>query len=306
MAGTAQRPHSANYFGASREFWWNADFIALMASRWQLGSVHRALDVGCGVGHWGRTLGPHLHPSAKMFGVDREQEWVDRATEEAARAGVSDRHRYQQADLAHLPFADGSFDLVTCQTVLIHVPDVRAVLAEMARVTAPGGLIAVAEPNNMAGSLVFDRVTFEAPVDETLDCVRLQMVCERGKAALGEGNNSIGGQLPGMFADMGLTQVSAFLSDKSGLTLPPYGSAEARAIVDELLDHASRDYWHLWERDEAHRYFLAGGGDEGTFEALWQRARGRLERGAEEARAGRYRSAGGHVFYLVSGRRPVR
>jgi hypothetical protein len=40
--------HSAAYFGDTRDYWWNADFLALMGRRLSLDRVHDALDVGCG------------------------------------------------------------------------------------------------------------------------------------------------------------------------------------------------------------------------------------------------------------------
>lgn len=44
------------------------------------------------------------------------------------------------ADAGHLPFPDGSIDLVLSRTVLEHVPDVAGAVREMARVTRPGGV----------------------------------------------------------------------------------------------------------------------------------------------------------------------
>ena len=87
--------HSAEYFGEQRDFWWNQDFVALMAKRWKLGDVKMALDVGCGVGHWGRVILPHLPPEARLFGVDREPAWVKEAADRAARAGFGDRTTYR-------------------------------------------------------------------------------------------------------------------------------------------------------------------------------------------------------------------
>ena len=70
----------------------------------------------------------------------------------------------------------------------------------MLRVLKPGGLLAVAEPNNLASSLLFNSVTFDYSIERICDRVRFQLLCERGKAALGEGNNSIGDLLAGYFA----------------------------------------------------------------------------------------------------------
>ena len=47
--------------GDWRDTWWNRDFVELIARRLRLGEVRAAVDVGCGVGHWGRTLLPVLH-----------------------------------------------------------------------------------------------------------------------------------------------------------------------------------------------------------------------------------------------------
>ena len=41
--------HSAEYFGDTRDFWWNADFLRLMARRLSFDRVGDVLDVGCGV-----------------------------------------------------------------------------------------------------------------------------------------------------------------------------------------------------------------------------------------------------------------
>jgi SAM-dependent methyltransferase len=53
-----------------------------------------------------------------------------------------------QADLAALPFADGSFDLVVCSHVLEHVPDDAAAMAEIFRVLATGGIALIQTPVN--------------------------------------------------------------------------------------------------------------------------------------------------------------
>ncbi len=301
---TGMASHSAEYFGDTRDHWWNPDFLPLLAARWRLGAARDVLDVGCGVGHWSMLLGPHLAADARIVGVDRDAHWVATARARAERRGLSSRFRYEQGVAERLPFADGSFDLVTCQTVLIHVPDPRAALAEMIRVTRPGGLVAVVEPNNLSGTLLGDDASFRDGVDEVLASVRFQMVCERGKAALGEGDNSIGQFVPGYFAELGLSEVGVFLNDRASVMLPPYVGDAQRAEVDETLDRDRRDI-AIWDRDETLRYFLAGGGSADDFDVAWAGACVRLRRAAAAMRAGTFRSAGGAVTYCISGRKPV-
>lgn len=87
-------PHSAAYVNAHRDFWWNLDYLQLLAGRLGLGEVRSALDVGAGVGHWGSLLLPLLAAEASVVGVERDPRWVDRARERATELGVADRCRY--------------------------------------------------------------------------------------------------------------------------------------------------------------------------------------------------------------------
>jgi SAM-dependent methyltransferase len=301
-SGTPERPHSAEHFGEQRDFWWNDDFVTLMARRWRLDAVRLGLDVGAGVGHWGRVLLPHLAPGAHLVGIDREDAWILEAHRRAERAGLADRLTYRLGDAARIPFHDGVFDLVTCQTLLIHVPDPRAVLREMIRVLKPGGLVAVAEPNNLANVMVLGSTLFHADPARLLDVLRLHLVCQRGKEQLGEGHNSIGDLLPGWFAEVGLEDVSVHLSDKAMPLVPPYAGREQEVRRAEALASADRKVY-AWDRAETRRFFLAGGGSEADFERLWGVAGVAVRETAAALRAGTEHTAGGAVQYLVSGRK---
>jgi len=299
---TAARPHSADYFGDTRDHWWNADFLALMAQRWQLGAVHFALDVGAGVGHWGRLVLPHLAPQARMIGVDREATWIREAHQRAERAGLADRLSYRLGDADHLPFHDGVFDLVTCQTVLIHMRDARVTLREMIRVLKPGGLVAVVEPSNLSNVMVLGSTLFHAEPERILDLVRLHVVCQRGKEQLGEGHNSIGNLLPGWFAEAGLEGVATYVGDKASPLVPPYVGPAQEALRDEQVAFAERGLY-AWDLRDTRRFFLAGGGSEGDFDRLWSVAGRAAREVAEALRAGKEHTAGGAMQYLVSGRK---
>lgn len=295
--------HSAEYFGDTREFWYAADFLALLSQRWRLHEVQTALDIGCGVGHWGRLLAGKMSAGARVVGIDREQAWVEAARDRAAAIGLHQRLEYRQGTVESLPFEADSFDLVTCQTVLIHVRDPRVALQEMIRVTRPGGLVAVAEPNNVARALLSPDVLAD-PIEDVLALVRFQLTCERGKEAVGEGNNSIGEVVPQLFHSLGLEHVHVCQNDKAAPLIPPYDDPEARANVDELRTFSEREFW-IWSRADTQRYWLAGGGEKTAFQPHWSLALAQQKRAATAIGQGTFAAAGGNVVYLVSGRKPT-
>jgi len=295
--------HSAEYFGDSRDHWWNLDFLELMAERLSFHAVKDVLDVGCGVGHWGQLLANVLPLTTLVHGIDRDPFWVQQAKDRATDRGLASRFNYAIGVAEALPFEDASFDLVTCQTLLIHLADPGAAIDEMVRVTRPGGLLLAAEPNNMSRALIFDSLSFYYPVDEIMACARFQLMCERGKAALGEGNNSIGDLIPGLFVDRGLMSISVHLNDKTDAFFPPYNTPAQSATLEEGADTSQRDFW-IWSRADTKRYFLAGGGLDQEFDALWSLAIGRRDAFDKAITAGTYTSAGASIGYLVAGTKP--
>jgi SAM-dependent methyltransferase len=295
----SEAPHSAAYFGAFRDYWWNKDHLELCVQRLGIGSARQVLDVGSGQGHWGRLLAPLLHPEVRVTGIDREPEWVAEATR---RAGESDRFSYVEGDATALPFEDDSFDLVTCQTVLIHLADPAAAIAEMVRVAKPGGTVLAAEPNNRSLTLIQTSVTVDAPVEDVVDLVRFYVTCERGKIALGLGNSSFGDVLPGFLTGAGLTDVQVFLSDKPSTLVPPYANEEQQALRDQIIEDCDGPFG--WSPGEARRYWEAGGGASADFEAAWERRCAEARALAAAAEAGTLHEAGGHVLYLAAGRVP--
>jgi SAM-dependent methyltransferase len=236
-------------------------------------------------------------------GVDLEPEWVGEATRQAGAAGLLDRFSYQAASVDALPFADGSFDLVTCQTVLIHVPDPEAVIAEMVRVTRPGGQVLAAEPNNRAGMFVEMAPIDDFGSDVVVDRLAFYLTCARGKVALGEGDNSAGDRVPGYFAAAGLTSVQTFLSDKTWALFPPYDGDEQRLFASLLRREAENGTWLGWTRDYTRRLFSAGGGRENDFDGRWQDRTAEVRAVAAALDAGRLHTAGGSIHYLIGGRR---
>lgn len=295
-----KKPHSADHFGEQRNFWWNKDFVELMAKRWHLSNVRKVLDVGCGIGHWGQMLSQVLPKNAQIFGIDREQEWVESA--QARVKGHEDRFQYSHGLVEAIPFADETFDMVTCQTVLIHVGDIGAVLKEMYRVLKPSGLLVVAEPNNCASELIFDSISVNDPVDDIVSAIHFQLTCERGKASMGLGFESAGDTIPAYFKKLALNDIQVYLSDKTTPFIPPYDDDEQQIWIKQTREWVDEDIL-LWGKAETKRYFLAGGGAVADFEPRWKFLQQRWRRCLKAIDNKTYATAGANVLYLISGRK---
>jgi SAM-dependent methyltransferase len=101
----------------------------------------RVLDCGCGRGFFLKYIGD-FYP-APLFGLDREELYLGIARRELGyRVGLA------CGDIAHLPFADRSFDKIILSEILEHLPDDLGGLLEVKRVLKTGGLLAITVPNH--------------------------------------------------------------------------------------------------------------------------------------------------------------
>ena len=97
----------------------------------------RWLDVGCGTGMLSRTILESTEP-AKIQGVDRSEGFIDFANEHVR----DDRVAFEVGDAEMLKAASGTFDAAVSGLVLNFVPRPERAVAEMTRVTRPGGVVA--------------------------------------------------------------------------------------------------------------------------------------------------------------------
>lgn len=99
----------------------------------------RVLDVATGGGHTARTLAPAVRA---VIAADLTPKMLRAARGHLEARGVTNA-AYHQLDAQALPYADGSFDLVTCRIAPHHFPAPADFVQEAARVTRPGGIVAV-------------------------------------------------------------------------------------------------------------------------------------------------------------------
>lgn len=130
------------------------------------------LDAGCGAGVYAERL---VARGADVTGVDASPEMLAAARERVPEA------TFHRADLTEGldSLADGCVDAVVCQHVFSHLPDLRPVLDEFARVLHPGGTLAVSTHNPVHDYVVVR----DGDHHSTGDASALDPVIETGAAA---------------------------------------------------------------------------------------------------------------------------
>lgn len=101
----------------------------------------RVLDVGCGLGHEVRRLASFVGKEGTIVGLDKSAEFI-----EEARRRIDARHEqieFVVGEAEELKFEDASFDICRCERVLLYVPNPARAIAEMGRVTRPGGKVII-------------------------------------------------------------------------------------------------------------------------------------------------------------------
>ena len=109
----------------------------------------RVLDLGCGAGRHAFEM---YRRGADVIAFDQDadelstvREWFG-AMKEAGEVPDGAEADTKEGDALALPFADGEFDRVVAAEILEHIPDDLSAIAELVRVTRPGGTVALTVP----------------------------------------------------------------------------------------------------------------------------------------------------------------
>ena len=100
------------------------------------------LDVGCGPASITADLAERVAPG-RVVALDAASGALEAARATLRDRGLSEQVEVTSGDVMALPFEDASFDVVHAHQVLQHLADPVGALAEMRRVTRPGGIVAV-------------------------------------------------------------------------------------------------------------------------------------------------------------------
>lgn len=107
--------------------------------------THLVLEAGSGSGRLANHVANEF--AAKVIGVDFSPEGNQLGLRTAAALRCSSA--FTSGDLTRLPFPDSVFDVVFSDSVIEHLEQTEWAIAEMARVTRPGGRVVVTTPNTL-------------------------------------------------------------------------------------------------------------------------------------------------------------
>jgi ubiquinone/menaquinone biosynthesis C-methylase UbiE len=132
VANLESRGHAAGY----------VRMVQALTDATQLQPGQTVLDVGCGTGVVDRWLGRRTAGQNRIIGVDINRYLLQEAVALARKEGLEGAVDFREGSAEALPFPDNSFDVTMSMTVIEEV-DAQQMLAEMVRVTKPGGRVAV-------------------------------------------------------------------------------------------------------------------------------------------------------------------
>jgi ubiquinone/menaquinone biosynthesis C-methylase UbiE len=133
----------------------NAVFVADFLARWD--GCNPVLDVGTGTAQIPIEL-CHHHAGVRVTGMDLAEAMLRVGRDNVRRVGLQERIHLERCDAKRLPYPDGSFGAVISNSIVHHIAEPAAVLAEMVRVCMPGRLLFIRDLLRPGDAATLDRL----------------------------------------------------------------------------------------------------------------------------------------------------
>lgn len=210
---------------------------------------HRVLDAGCGPGVFLPFLADAVGPTGHVAGIDLSPDFVTSARQQVVSLSLQGVVTVEQGEICHLPFPEGSFDAARCERVLMHLEDPAAAVAELRRVTKPGGVVEAVETDWAATRV-------DCPDPEAME-----LLIKHGVAKFRQ--PGMGLELVRHFAAAGLIEIRAtpmMIDARDAGTAVAFG-LDLAAVANELVSNGDIDR----QRADDTLAYLNAASERGTF-----------------------------------------
>lgn len=193
----------------------------------------RVLDLACGDGFYTRRMAERLGPGSLVVGADFNLAYLDGCRARVAGRPSQAESGFVGSQFDHLPFPDGTFDLVWCAQSLYSLPDAVAAVASMARVLRPGGQVAILENDSLHHVILPWPIALELP----LRAAELLAFQAEGR---GHEGFEVGRRLPAILAAAGLEplRLTTHAFDRQAPLAPPEREL-LRCYLEALLQRVA-------------------------------------------------------------------
>mgnify|MGYP000347910041 CR=1 FL=1 len=227
---------------------WNAAFETLSNSRWLYHNTDyweflvrtvwkldrqpcRIVDFGGGFGRLGMILLPLLAKGTTYTVFDTAETLLAKGREAFGDSPYD--IRFLRGDVHSAPFPDDSFDVAISHAVLMHVPRPEVALAEMIRVTRPGGMVITCDAvRNAANAMLHIEEANEIDANP----LELHQVMNRSIRQRTGVDYNIGARMPVLMHKAGLRSVESRVTDAVRLLFPPVDTPEKERTFQTMCD----------------------------------------------------------------------
>lgn len=218
---------------------WSTDqiknfFVPLL----DLKANEKIYDIGSGFSPLGNQFIPYIIPNGSIIGFD-----IDPATVKTANDFAAERHL-----INHLSFQEGNVyeidemnlplaDIVMCQQLLVNVPDAVTAIEHMINLLKLTGRILCVENVNF-GAYIY-RPDFSWKTNLKISRI-WQKLCISGKYNFDHGNTTIGANLPQIFQELKLHDITWQIVSPGINTQPPYSQEFKQAFLENYDQERDR------------------------------------------------------------------